>query len=90
MQHVSRDFRSWVGGDVSDDDVAAYGPIFWLHHTNLAASGAHWQVVHSAVSMPEFILSATLEPFAVSVRDVLQMDKLAYSYDDCLFLKTQP
>jgi len=40
--------------------------------------------------MPESIIDAILAPSAVSVRDVLQMDKLVYSYDDFPILKTQP
>jgi len=45
---------------------------------------------HGDGSMPKSILDAILTPFAVSVSDVLQMSKLAYSYDDFPILKTQP
>lgn len=82
LEEASREFRAWAGGHLNDDDYAAYDPLFWFHHANLDRLWARWQESHSAATLPESLLDTPLEPFAVKVRDVLDINRLGYSYQE--------
>jgi tyrosinase len=84
MAEASRGFRAWVGGHLKDDDYAAYDPLFWFHHASLDRIWARWQKAHPHAPIPAALLDTTLEPFKVQVRDILNLDRLAYAYDDAV------
>jgi len=81
MEEASDGFRAWVGGHMNDNDYAAYDPIFWFHHANIDRIWAQWQQAHPEVAVPESLLDVTLEPFAVKVGQVLDLERLAYAYE---------
>lgn len=81
LEEASRDLRLWVGGDLSDDDVAAYDPIFWFHHANVDRLWTEWLRAHPGVAFPESVLDRELEPFGVTVRSVLTAEPAVYTYD---------
>lgn len=66
---------------MDDDDFAAYDPLFWFHHTNLDRIWARWQKAHPEGTVPESFLNVTMQPFAVMVRDMVDIDRLGYAYD---------
>jgi tyrosinase len=82
LEQISRAFRAWVGGHFNDDDFASYDPIFWFHHANLDRLWAGWQKAHPLASMPDSLVETMMEPFSVTVRDVLDTSRLAYVYDE--------
>ena len=82
LQKASQDLRAWVGGHTGDDALVAYDPLFWFHHANLDRIWVRWREAHGEVALPESLLDAELEPFRVTVRDVLEVERLAYAYDD--------
>ena len=81
MEEASDGFRAWVGGHMNDNDYAAYDPMFWFHQSNMDRIWVQWQEAHREAVVPDPLLDATLEPFAVKVRDVLQVDRLGYAYE---------
>jgi len=81
LAEVSREFRRWVGGHLANDEYAAYDPLFWFHHANFDRLWAAWQQANGNASVPEPLLDKVLDPFAIRVRDVLEIDRLAYTYD---------
>lgn len=81
MEEASDGFRAWVGGHMNDDDYAAYDPMFWFHIANVDRIWLQWQQAQPEASVPESMLGATLEPFAVKVSEVLNVDRLAYAYE---------
>jgi len=82
LQNASIGFRAWVGGHLADNDFASYDPIFWFHHANLDRLWARWQRSNPESTMPESLLAITLEPFSVTVEDVIHVDRLGYTYAD--------
>jgi tyrosinase len=81
MEEASDGFRGWVGGHMNDNDYAAYDPMFWFHHANVDRIWWQWQQAQPEATVPESLLDAVLEPFAVKVRDVLSADRLGYAYE---------
>ena len=81
LEEASKEFRAWVGGHISDDDFAAYDPLFWFHHANLDRIWADWQQVHPN-SIPERLFDVTMEPFAVKVGAIVNRDQLGYIYSE--------
>lgn len=80
LMEASREFRMWVGGHFATDDYAAYDPLFWFHHANLDRLWAKWQREHSAPLMPDSLLNVSLQPFALTVRNIVSMESLPYDY----------
>jgi tyrosinase len=70
----------YVGGDMSNADVAAYDPIFYPHHIQIDRIWRMWQRDHGAENMPEYMKDDTLAPFRMRVRDVLLVSNLGYEY----------
>lgn len=81
MEEASDGFRAWVGGHMSDNDYAAYDPIFWFHLANVDRIWSLWQQAQPEATLPESLLDATLDPFAIKVREVLNVERLGYAYE---------
>ncbi len=70
----------YVGGDMSDPNLAAYDPIFYPHHSNIDRIWAIWQTNHGVDNIPDYMKDVVLRPFAMKVRDVLDINGLEYQY----------
>jgi tyrosinase len=72
--------HGFVGGEMSDPNVAAYDPIFYPHHCNIDRIWAIWQVQHGVDNTPDHIKDIILIPFGMTVRQVLDINALNYEY----------
>jgi tyrosinase len=88
FRQFSEGLRSWwhnaihgyVGGDMSDPNLAAYDPIFYPHHCNIDRIWAIWQVRNGVDNMPSHMKDIVLRPFGMTVRQVLDINALEYEY----------
>ncbi|MBV7333036.1 tyrosinase family protein [Chloroflexi bacterium TSY] len=65
-------------GDMTDNRVTAFDPIFWSHHCNVDRLWAVWQEQNPGIN-PEDV-EAPLPPWPLSVKDTLSIKKLGYEY----------
>ena len=72
--------HGYVGGDMSDPNLAAYDPIFYPHHSNIDRIWAIWQGDHGVENIPNYMKDIVLRPFAMTVRQVLDINGLEYQY----------
>ena len=72
--------HGYVGGDMSDPNLAAYDPIFFPHHSNIDRIWAIWQGDHGVENIPSYMKDVVLRPFAMTVRQVLDINGLQYQY----------
>jgi Common central domain of tyrosinase. len=70
----------WVGGDMSAVQTAAYDPIFYFHHCNVDRIWAIWQTIHGIDSVPPNMRDVILQPFKMTVMEVLDINSLGYEY----------
>lgn len=70
----------WVRGTMSNPIGAAYDPIFWAHHCMVDRLWHLWQMRHSSVTLPDSFLDTVLEPFNMTFRETLDIEKLGYEY----------
>ena len=70
----------WIGGDMGVVSTVAYDPIFYLHHCNVDRIWAIWQTIHGVDSIPSHMLDVVLQPFKMTVKDVLDINSLNYDY----------
>jgi len=70
----------WVGRSMSAPPSAAFDPIFWAHHGMVDRLWYLWQLRHPGAQPPAQIIDAPLAPFRLTVRDVLNVDDLGYTY----------
>ena len=69
----------WVGGHMSMIPFASFDPIFWAHHANIDRLWARWQLAHSPV-FPRSYLDRALPPYAMTVRQTMDIHQLGYDY----------
>jgi tyrosinase len=69
-----------VGGDMSSVGTAAWDPIFWSHHCMIDRLWYLWQIRHGVNNIPPNLLPMVLQPFTLTVRDVLSINALGYEY----------
>jgi tyrosinase len=69
-----------VGGDMGNLAVAAYDPIFWSHHCMIDRIWYLWQLKNGINTIPAQYLPMVLEPFGLTVNDVLNVNSLGYDY----------
>jgi tyrosinase len=82
LQDVHDQVHGWVGGDMANIPVAAFDPIFWAHHTMIDRIWYLWQLRHGMNNLPPDYLPRVLEPFGLTVQDVLDVHRLGYDYAD--------
>lgn len=70
----------WIGGDMLDVTTAGFDPIFHAHHCMIDRIWYLWQLNWGNGGMPEGILDLPLQPFAQTVRQVLDVQSLGYEY----------
>ncbi len=72
----------YVGGSMADVTFAAFDPIFYSHHCMIDRIWAQWQAVHGIDNYPNGLKSIVLEPFGLTVEEVLNFETLGYEYAD--------
>lgn len=75
----------WTGGTMLSQATAGYDPIFWAHHTMVDRLWAMWQDKHNSHGPPPGQRGIILEPFNMSVDDVLDINTLGYDYAGSTF-----
>ena len=80
LENVHGAVHVWVGGSMSSVVSAAYDPIFWSHHAMIDRLWYLWQNSGRGVNPPASMLDDPLSPFPVTVRDMLNIDRLGYEY----------
>lgn len=60
--------------------TAAFDPIFWTHHCMIDRLWYLWQLRHGVFNIPPNHLGYTLEPFGLTVEQVLDIHQLGYEY----------
>ena len=69
-----------VGGDMASLGTAAWDPVFWSHHCNIDRIWYLWQLRHGISNIPPSLLPMVLQPFSLTVKDVLSINALGYEY----------
>jgi len=80
LEQIHNDVHVWVGGHMGDIPFAAYDPIFWAHHCMIDRLWYLWQLAHPGAHPPANLLGRALPPFAMTVRDTLDITQLGYDY----------
>jgi tyrosinase len=70
----------WVGGGMTDVDVAAYDPIFWAHHAMIDRLWYLWQLSPQGRNPSADLLDTPLAPWRITVRQTLDISRLGYEY----------
>jgi len=82
LQDMHDHVHGWVGRDMGDPTTAAFDPIFYAHHSMVDRAWYLWQVEHGINTVPSELLDFVLDPFAMTVSDVLDTRNLGYEYAD--------
>jgi tyrosinase len=90
LQDIHDDVHGWTGGgnpsppplqgDMAIVGLAAFDPIFWSHHCMIDRIWYLWQLKHGVSNIPEDYLTKPLQPFNLTVADVLDVRALGYDY----------
>lgn len=80
LESIHNGIHMWVNGTMGDPSVAAYDPIFWAHHCMIDRLWYLWQLRHPGATLPSSYLGLALPPFAMTVRQTLDMTQLGYDY----------
>ena len=72
----------WVGTPLDDVVIAAYDPLFWPLQAWVDRCWRVWQQRNPEPRLEPDLLAAPLEPFGVTVADVLDPRALGYDYAD--------
>lgn len=82
LEDIHNRIHGWVGGrcgDMSYVPFAAYDPIFWSHHCTIDRIFWLWQLDSSHV-LPMHLNEIVLDPFNITVGQVLNIYQLGYDY----------
>ena len=82
LEDIHNQIHGWVGGkcgDMSYVPFAAYDPIFWSHHVMIDRLFWLWQLRPSH-SLPLYLNNAVLDPFNLTIKQVLNIYSLGYDY----------
>jgi tyrosinase len=82
LEDIHNRIHLWVGGrcgDMAYVPFSAYDPIFWSHHCTIDRLFWLWQLDSSHV-LPMHLNEVVLEPFALTVGQVLNIYRLGYDY----------
>lgn len=69
-----------VGGSMGSVATAAYDPVFFAHHCMVDRIWYLWQLRHGNSGIPDSLMDIALDPFAFTVRQVLDVQTLGYEY----------
>jgi tyrosinase len=80
LEGIHNRIHGWVGGTMNDPYTAAYDPVFWAHHTMIDRCWYLWQLRNPGAGPPSRQLDQALPPFAMTVRQTLDITQLGYDY----------
>ena len=80
LENLHNLVHNWVGGDMLNQETAAWEPLFWAHHCMIDRIWYLWQVRYGNGGIPRDILDLELIPFGQRTRDVLDVQRLGYEY----------
>jgi len=80
LREIHDYIHGWTGGTMAQIEFAAYDPIFWAHHTMIDRIWRIWQKDHPGASFDLRTLGQALEPFPLTVAEVLDVTHLGYEY----------
>lgn len=69
-----------VSGDMAQIPYAAFDPIFWSHHCMIDRIWWQWQRKNGINEIPDHYRKMSLEPFGMTVDEVLDIYNLGYDY----------
>lgn len=72
--------HGWTGGDMGVIATSAFDPIFWSHHCMIDRLWYLWQLRHGVNNIPPGYLDRVLAPWHLTVKDVLSVTALGYTY----------
>jgi tyrosinase len=79
-QQLHNAVHGWVGGAMGSVPIAAFDPIFYAHHTMVDRIWRLWQQRHGQPGPPAGASATVLDPFPMTVGDVLDVAVLGYDY----------
>jgi tyrosinase len=80
LEDIHNGVHGWVGGTMGQIPWAAYDPVFWGHHSMIDRIWRLWQLRHGTAGPPQSIWDVALPPFPLTVRQMLNTDRLGYDY----------
>jgi len=80
LENIHDAVHGWVSGDMGVVGTAAFDPIFWSHHAMIDRIWWQWQQRNGNGNIPSSMFDAVLAPFNFTVRDVLSVTALGYTY----------
>jgi tyrosinase len=80
LQNIHDNVHGWVGGDMGVITTSAFDPIFWSHHCMIDRIWYLWQLQNGINNIPADYMDKALAPFALTVKDVLDINSLGYEY----------
>jgi tyrosinase len=80
IENIHDRIHVWTGGSMQQVATAAFDPIFYSHHCMIDRLWWLWQLTNGNSTMPPELLTLVLEPFNLTVKDVLNIYDLGYSY----------
>jgi tyrosinase len=79
-QQLHNRVHGWVGGAMGSIPIAAFDPIFYAHHCMVDRAWRLWQLEHGQPGPPAASWKTVLDPFPLTVGDVLNVSALGYDY----------
>ncbi len=80
LRGIHNSVHMWVNGDMANQLYAGFDFIFYSHHAFIDKIWFEWQKLHGLNNVPEYYLDMALEPFNLTVRQVLDPYLLGYEY----------
>jgi tyrosinase len=80
LQNQHDAVHGWMGGDMGIITASAFDPIFWAHHCMIDRLWYLWQLRHGVDNIPPGYLNLVLAPWHLTVKDVLSISALGYTY----------
>lgn len=80
LEDIHDQIHGWTGGDMGVIATSAFDPIFWSHHCMIDRIWYLWQLQNGTNNIPPDYLDKALAPFALTVKDVLDINSLGYEY----------
>lgn len=80
MEEVHGQVHVWTGGHMGIVPWAGFDPVFWSHHCMVDRLWRLWQVRHNAWGPPSSTWDQALPPFAMTVGQTLDVNRLGYDY----------
>jgi tyrosinase len=82
-ENIHDGIHGWVGGTMGNVGYAAFDPVFWAHHCMIDRVWWLWQQDGRMNAVPfAGWEDLVLEPFNLTVRDVLNANALGFDYAD--------